>query len=113
MRTARFVRRLGWAQLVIGLFLVGLMGTITFIVAPIMLQPGEIDRGSTFTGSPEQAQLILGVFGLVIVFGLGTVVSGLWQIITGRRNRWIAIVMLGMIALLVIAGSALRKSLGA
>src|SRR6267142_1585500 len=74
LRTTRFVRRLGWVQLIIGLFLVGLMGTIIFSLAPTLLQPGEIDRGSAFTGSPEQAQLILGVFGLVIVFGLGTVV---------------------------------------
>jgi hypothetical protein len=112
LRTARSVRLLGWIQLLIGLFLVGLMGTITFNLAPAMLRPGEIDHGSKFTGSPEQAQLILGVFGLVIIFGLGAMVSGFWQIWTGRRNKWIAIAMLGLIVLFVIAGGAISKSLG-
>jgi hypothetical protein len=58
MRTARFVRRLGWAQLVIGLFLVGLMGTITFIVAPIM-SAGRNRSRQPSPARPNEAQLIL------------------------------------------------------
>ena len=112
LRTARFIRTLGWLQLLIGLFLVGLMGTITFFLAPIMLHAGQIDGGTSYTGSPAQAQLILGFFGIIIVFGLGTMASGLWQVATGTRNRWIAIVMLGMVLLLVIGYSAVRQSLG-
>jgi hypothetical protein len=112
LRSARFIRRLGWIQLMIGAFLVIMMGIITFNVAPIMLHPRKIDRATSFTGSREQAQLILGFFVLVIVFGLGAILNGFWQVKTGKRNKWVAIVMLALVVLLVIAGWVLRGSLG-
>jgi hypothetical protein len=88
------------------------MGTVGCMLAPTLLHPGETIAGSTFTGTPAQAQIEFGLVGLVTIFGLGTILSGLWQIATGGRNRWIAIVMLGLIALLVIAGEAVRSALG-
>jgi MFS family permease len=106
------VRRLGWAQLILGLFLVGLMGTITFNLAPSMLRPGASQSGTRFTGTPEQAQLILGLFGLVIVFGLTGIVNGLWQIITGRRNKWILVIILVLAVLLIVGGRFVYKALG-
>ena len=100
LRTAREVRVLGWLQLLIGLFLVGLMGTITFNLAPTLLgAPGD---GARFTGTPEQGFLILGLFALIIVFGLTSMASGLWQIKTGRRNKWIFIFMLGLVVVLLV-----------
>ena len=111
LRTAKQVRRLGWVQLLIGVFLVGLMGTITFNLAPLMLRTGEpAASGARFTGTAEQAQLILGLFGLVILFGLTSMASGLWQIKTGRRNKWIFILMLALVVLLVLAGWLVRGS---
>src|SRR3712207_2705890 len=52
VRTAKVVRRLGWLQLLIGLFLVGLMGTITYNLAPALLNPAAATDGSRFTGTP-------------------------------------------------------------
>jgi hypothetical protein len=98
------VRRLGWLQLLLGLFLVGFMGAITFSLAPIMLH-----AGTGFTGTPQQALLILGLFGLVIVFGLTSMVNGLWQIITGRRNKWILYLSFVLIALLLFVAWSLRN----
>lgn len=102
LRTSREVRGLGVAQLVIGLFLVGLMGTITYRLAPSLLNAGETTAGTRFTGTPDQALLILGLFVLVITFGLGSFVSGLWQIKTGRRNKWIFLFMLGLFVLVMV-----------
>ena len=51
--------------------------------------------------------LILGLFGIVIVFGLTCIGSGLWQIVTGRRNIWTVILILGL-AFLVAGGAVLR-----
>ena len=111
LRTTKQVRRLGWVQLVIGLFLVGLMGTITYNLAPLMLQAGEPAGGARFTGTAEQARLILGLFGLIIAFGLASVVSGLWQIKTGRRNKLIFILMLGLFVLVIVAAWVVRAAL--
>ena len=92
----------GWLSLVIGLFLVGFMGTITYRLAPSLLLPGTRDGGGGFTGTAEQARLILGLFGLVITFGFFSMVSGLWQIVTGRRNKWIWIFMLALFIILIL-----------
>ena len=102
VRTAKVVRRLGWLQLLIGLFLVGLMGTITYNLAPALLSPAAATDGSRFTGSPGQALMILGLFGLVITFGFGSIAAGLWQIVTGRRNKWIFIFMLVLFVVVML-----------
>jgi hypothetical protein len=96
-------RLLGWVQLVLGLFLVGVMGTITYNLAPSMLRPGVSAGGGGFTGTAEQGLLILGLFGLLIAFGTGSVASGLWQIATGRRNKWIFVLMLALFVLVMLA----------
>jgi len=112
LRTAKQVRRLGWLQLLIGIFLVGLMGTITYNLAPLMFPVGETQsNGARFTGTPEQAQLILGLFGMVIVFGLGSILSGLWQIKTGRRNKWLFIIMVVLFVALILFSWFLRSAL--
>ena len=112
LRTAKQVRRLGWLQLAIGVFLVGLMGTITYNLAPLMLQTsGAAGGAARFTGTPEQAQLILGLFGMVIAFGLGSIVSGLYQIKTGRRNKWLFIFMVLLFVILILFSWFLRSAL--
>ena len=68
--SSKRLRRLGWAQLLLGLVIVGLMGTVTFYVAPIMLQPQTAGSSTRFTGTAEQAQAFLLLFGVVIMFGL-------------------------------------------
>lgn len=84
-------------------------GTLTYYLAPIMLRPEENSAGSSsFSGTLLQAQLVLGLFGLVIVFGVGSAVNGLWQVATGRRNRWITMIMLGLIGVFLIAEVVIR-----
>lgn len=97
-------------MIVLGFLLVAMMGAITLNVAPSMLS-GAGSTGAKFNGTPEQAFLILGLFGLVIVFGLTCVASGLWQIVTGRRSIWIVVVVLALTFLLIVAGSAVRSAL--
>lgn len=112
LRSAKLGRRLGLMQLLLGLVLVGLMGTIAFNLAPSLLQPGERAGGSRFTGTADQALVILGLFGLLIAFGLTSIVSGLWQALTGRRNKWIFIFMLGLFVILAFLGWLVRTTLG-
>jgi magnesium-transporting ATPase (P-type) len=111
MRSGGFIRGLGWVLLLIGLFLVGLMGTITVNVGWGMLHPGETVQGSTFTGTAEQGKLFLTLFGLVIIFGLGSIFNGLYQIITGQRNRIVLFVMLGLAAVLFLYAYVLNHTL--
>ncbi len=113
LRSAKLVRGLGWLQLLIGLFLVGLMGTISYNLAPALLSPAAATDGARFTGTPGQALMILGLFGLVITFGVGSIAAGLWQIVTGRRNKWIFILMLVLFVVTMLAAWLTRASLKA
>jgi len=106
------IRRLGWVLLAIGLFLVGLMGTITYHVAPTMLHPGVLIDGSKFTGTVEQGMLALRLFGIVIAFGFASGVMGLSQIRTGRRNKWMLYCLIGLLVLVLLTAGQLMQALG-
>jgi hypothetical protein len=110
MPRAQGIRRRGYVLIVLGLLLVAMMGTITFLTAPTMLSR-RAPSGAGFTGTPEQALLILGLFGIVIIFGITCIGSGLWQIVTGRRSIWIVVIVLGLTFLLIVAGSAVMRAL--
>lgn len=110
MPRAQSVRHRGWVLIVLGFLLVAMMGTITSMTAPTMLS-GRASSGAGFTGTPEQAFLILGLFGIVIVFGITCIGSGIWQIVTGRRSIWIVVIILGLTFLLIMAGSAVFRAL--
>ena len=104
LRPPKTGRLRGWLQVLLGLFLVGFMGLLTYNLAPMMLTPGEsVGGGGRFTGTAEQGLLILGLFGLIITFGLGSVASGLWLIATGRRSKWIIALMIGLFVLVMLA----------
>ncbi len=110
MRTPKMVRRLGWFLLLVGLFLVVLIGTVTWNLAPSLLHPYAPD--SNFTGTAEQARLILRLFGVVILFGLGTMVNGTYQIVTGQRSRIITFATLGLAAVLFFVAWTTNRGLG-
>ena len=101
MRTPRTIRALGWLLLACGVFLVGLMSYLWVVLAPSMAHPGDTTGGTTFTGTAEQGQTILTVFGAVIVFGLGSIAYGLWMIVTGRRSIAMMIGVLVLAAALI------------
>jgi hypothetical protein len=94
----------GIVLLVIGLFLLAVMGTITSWMAPMLTRPGvEIDGGS-FDGTAEQGRMILGLFGLILLFGLVAAVNGLFMIVTRRQSTAFVFVTLGLAALIVVVG---------
>jgi hypothetical protein len=93
----------GWLQLLCGLFLVGLMGTITFNLLPSLLHAGHEVGGKIFTGTPEQIKLILILFSLIIMTGLACTLMGLWMIIAKRINKWLYWLTIGLFASVFIA----------
>jgi hypothetical protein len=112
IRRAQRIRRLGFVLVAIGFLLVAMMGTITVALAPMMLSAGRETTGAKFTGTPEQGLMILGLFGLVIVFGVAAILAGIFQVATGRRSIWIMIAVFGLAFILFVVGRAVRTSLG-
>ncbi len=96
IRRAQRIRRLGIVAVVMGIFLVGMMAVITAVVAPIMLSVGSGTNGAKFEGTPEQGLLIMGLFGVIFVFGLVAIASGIFQIVTGRRSIVIVVIVIAL-----------------
>ena len=102
MLSTKQVRRLGFVQVLLGVFLAGFVGIIIYHIAPSMLKTEVPDAsGSRFTGTREQGQMVLALLGLVIMFGLTSLVNGVWQIATGKRNKWILYFGAGLFILLL------------
>ena len=74
-------------MIVLGSILVAFMSWLT-IWAIDAANPNAVG-GQRFTGSDDQLIAILALFALLIVFGFASALAGLWQVIFGRRNRFI------------------------
>jgi hypothetical protein len=94
--------------LFLGSLLVGGMAFLTIWLAPFLLNPGVSQGGTRFTGTPEQAKMIIGVFAIVAAIGVGACFGGGWQLITGRRNKWVVLGAL-IVAFLFVGGSILLE----
>jgi uncharacterized paraquat-inducible protein A len=108
LMTAGKVKVLGWVLIGLGAFLILFMGAITILVAGIIAgtnQPGATQR---FDGGPKELALIFGIFGLVIAFGLTCVAAGISQARSGRRNKKLVKVLMGVFFALVAVGTLIQ-----
>ncbi len=94
MRSKRWSRRYGWILLAIGIFISAVMGLVLSAIAMPLLNPGA--GGLRFSGTREQGRLILALLGAVELFGIAAICYGLWQIVTGRRNKWVIYFFIGL-----------------
>lgn len=101
--TSRRIRVLGWLMVGCGVILVGLMGYITLAMYPTLMRPGEdLGQFGRWSGTADQARMVLNLFLMVIAMGVLALVSGAWQIVTGRRNMvFIVLTIFGAIALAI------------
>lgn len=88
------VRRLGWVLAVLGGLLAAFMAWLTYVVAGLMARSDEPGAGARFTGDSTDAAFIYGIFGVVLALSVTFVLAGIWQIVYGRRNKWLVLVAL-------------------
>lgn len=93
MRTSKTLRLLGLGSLVSGLVILGVMGTVTVYLTPMLLHPNT-GGSQGFTGTAEQGQQALWLFAALLAFGAFAAVTGGIQVATGKRNRVTAILAL-------------------
>lgn len=110
--TSRRVRILGWLLVACGIILVGMMGAIMWFLSPSLSHPGQEINGQTFNGTTEQANFVLQLFWLVAVFGVLSLVNGIWQIAKGKRNIVFMIATLLLAGLIYFTGKETKYVLG-
>ena len=85
---ARRIRIGGVIAAAAGIFILLLMGTITWRMTPILLAaPEQLADGARFNAAQSVARLVLALFGSVLLFGVIAVAVGLAQAATGLRRR--------------------------
>lgn len=100
--TTTSTRIRGTLMILCGIALIGMLGYISLWALSSVGGSGE----SRFTGTQQEKLVIFGLFGVIIFFGFGAFVTGLGQVITGRRNKALAwaVVAIG-IAIFAAAGA--------
>jgi uncharacterized paraquat-inducible protein A len=112
LHNARDIRIRGGVLVGVGLFLVAFMVVIAVGVA--MLLAGAMKNPTSARKINGEAGMLLAVyvlFGIVIVFGLHSIVIGVWQIIAGRRSRVLIWIMWVLLFLMLGFGGFLRAYL--
>jgi O-antigen/teichoic acid export membrane protein len=77
------------------------MGPITVAMLPTLLDAGKDVDGSSFEGTAQQAHMILGLFGIIIVFGLSSLAYGVYQLIYRRESKAFIVYTLVLTAVLI------------
>jgi hypothetical protein len=106
MKTAKQIRRLGWALVVLGFLIASVTGVVTVYLAPDLMHPEHGD-------SAQEMLFISGLLGVLILCGLSAMINGVSQIKTGRRNKGPLIFMLVIFMVLVLlVASSVFSDLG-
>ena len=93
----------GIVLLLCGLILVIGMGVIMINMYPTLSNPGvRMPDGSEWTGTAEQARMVLLLFAAVIVFGLVATANGIYMLVTRQQSKAFMFVSLGLAALLLV-----------
>ena len=82
----------------------GMMGYIS--VWALNVFNHDAPGGARFTGTAQEKQLIISLFAALILFGVMSFITGLWQLIFGRRNKLFVWAVLGLGTLVAIGGGA-------
>ena len=102
------IRRLGALQIACGVILVVLMGAVSWFTVPIILAhagvPGE-------EMSRQEGLLIIGLFAMLIAFGVGAIAAGWSALRNGRQNWKLAGVMFGVIVVICFAAYGVELGL--
>ncbi len=111
MRHVRESGLRGWASLIAGLLLIGMMAAILWFMGPSLAQPGETTAaGNRFDGTADQAQAILWMFWAILALGIVSAVNGAVQISTGRVYRsFITLSLIAFAAIIATVVIALQR----
>lgn len=100
MQSVRWSRRFGIGLFACGLFISAAIGAVIVNTAPLFLHPGQSIDGAEFSGSAAQGLLFLGIMGIVAAFGVMAMLYGLWQALSGKRDKRVIGFIVGLAALL-------------
>jgi hypothetical protein len=97
----------GGALAALGVILVAVMVAVGAATVPQLVHPGRRIEGTRFTGSGQDALLILAVYAGVAAIGVAAIVYGVWMMRAGRQDKRVIAVAAALLALLLAVVAAL------
>lgn len=110
LQSAKKVRILGGLLLVIGTILVLFMTGLGIYLGSIISNSTDPGATTRFTGGPQDVMFIVVIFGLVISFGLASIGAGIWQLIYGKPNRKVMVVVFLIAGILFVIARAIKAT---
>lgn len=104
LQTSMSIRIRGAVLTLCGIILAAMMGYLSIWTMRVFSNPEG--SGARFTGTNEQKMIIIGLFGSLLLFGAVCILTGMWQVILGRRNRTFNRAVIAAAVLVAIGGGA-------
>ena len=102
MQSRRWARRFGIGLVFCGIFITAIMSVVLLLVGPKLLAAAFASGAAGFSGTPGEARMALAVMGVVELFGVTALGYGVFQIVTGRRNKRIIYFALALVAVVLL-----------
>lgn len=101
----------GWVLILCGIFLVGMMTMVLVAIGPDLREAMTTGASDGFTGTAEQARMILYLFYVVIAFGFLSFVNGIYQLVTGAQHKAFIFATVLLVVVLFVVGFLTMKNL--
>ena len=103
LQTSSSIRIRGFLLVICGVILMGMIGYISlWAIDAVSGTAGQ----SRFTGTQQEKLMIFALFGVLMIFGFLSFVTGLFQLIAGRRNKLFIWAMVVVAFLIFLGGGA-------
>jgi hypothetical protein len=103
-QTAKMIRIWGWVLSFLGVLLCIAMAGLSFYLWRTIQYPGQSGGTAHWTGSAAMTTRTFQLFGTVFVFGLVSLVGGIVQARSGRRNGIFLVLMLLLVGVMFFLG---------
>ncbi|HLA94669.1 MAG TPA: hypothetical protein VK612_03025 [Pyrinomonadaceae bacterium] len=108
LKSRTTIRVLGGILIVLGGMLIAGMSFLIVWAMNLIASSDKPGISARFNGTKSDMLFMFGVFGLVLVFGLASLVAGLWQLIFGRRNKLLVWVIVGLGVVFILIGTGVQ-----
>jgi ribosomal protein L40E len=100
LKTKKTIRTLGGVIVFLGCFISAMMAGVLVLMFGIFAKADA----SKFKGEESTMIFAVGIVGLTLLVGISFTITGILQIIFGKRNTIVAYISLFLVGVLVVAG---------
>lgn len=104
------IKGLGAVLICLGLFLIVVIGSFAVFIASTITNSGN--SSSRWTGSSGELMLATAILGGVMLFEIASVITGVYQLVTGRRNQKFAYLILTLGGILFVGAKIIILFVG-